>query len=152
MSNHLTPTELARETGLDRRDVISKCVEWGVPIFHGEIDRSLFVSNLEANVLLAAAPPFQQPVSGDFCPFQVDNLCTAREPRPLGCRVYFCDPAYQDTGNAISETFLRRLKALAEEHAIGWRYAPLHHFLNEAEGRGPTPEATSTRLPLVVSG
>jgi hypothetical protein len=47
MSNHLTPTELARETGLDRRDVISKCVEWGVPIFHGEIDKSLFVSNLE---------------------------------------------------------------------------------------------------------
>jgi hypothetical protein len=47
MSNHLTPTELARETGLDRRDVITKCVEWGVPIFHGEIDRSLFVSNLE---------------------------------------------------------------------------------------------------------
>jgi hypothetical protein len=46
MSNHLTPTELARETGLDRRDVISKCVEWGVPIFNGEIDKALFASNL----------------------------------------------------------------------------------------------------------
>lgn len=47
MSNHLTPTELARETGLDRRDVISKCVEWGVPIFNGEIDKSLFISTME---------------------------------------------------------------------------------------------------------
>jgi hypothetical protein len=46
MSNHLTPTELARESGLDRRDVISKCVEWGVPIFNGKIDKTLFLSSL----------------------------------------------------------------------------------------------------------
>ncbi len=46
MSIHLTPTELARESGLDRRDVISKCVEWGVPIFNGKIDKTLFLSSL----------------------------------------------------------------------------------------------------------
>jgi hypothetical protein len=46
MSNHLTPTELAREAGLERRDVIAKCVEWGVPIFNGKIDKTLFISNL----------------------------------------------------------------------------------------------------------
>jgi hypothetical protein len=44
MSNHLTPTELAHESGLDRQDVISKCVEWGVPIFEGKIDKTLFSS------------------------------------------------------------------------------------------------------------
>ena len=32
MANHLTPTELAREAGLERREVISKCMEIGVPI------------------------------------------------------------------------------------------------------------------------
>ena len=46
MANHLTPTELARESGLDRRDVISKCVELGVPIFNGRIDKTLFLSTL----------------------------------------------------------------------------------------------------------
>jgi hypothetical protein len=46
MANHLTPTELARESGLDRRDVISKCVEMGVPIFNGKIDKTLFLSSL----------------------------------------------------------------------------------------------------------
>jgi hypothetical protein len=46
MANHLTPTELARESGLDRRDVISKCVELGVPIFNGRIDKTLFLSSL----------------------------------------------------------------------------------------------------------
>lgn len=42
MANHLTPTELARETGLERRDVIAKCMELGVPIFQGRIDKTLF--------------------------------------------------------------------------------------------------------------
>jgi hypothetical protein len=46
MSNHLTPSELAKEAGLDRKDVIAKCVECGVPIFNGKIDKTLFVSAL----------------------------------------------------------------------------------------------------------
>jgi hypothetical protein len=46
MSIHLTPSELARESGLDRRDVITKCVELGVPIFNGKIDKTLFMSTL----------------------------------------------------------------------------------------------------------
>lgn len=46
MAIHLTPTELARESGLERRDVIAKCVELGVPIFNGKIDKTLFLSSL----------------------------------------------------------------------------------------------------------
>ncbi len=46
MANHLTPTELARECGLERRDVIVKCVAMGVPIFNGRIDKTLFLSSL----------------------------------------------------------------------------------------------------------
>lgn len=48
MSNHLTPTELAREAGLERRDVIEKCVELGVPIFNGKIDKTLFNTTLHS--------------------------------------------------------------------------------------------------------
>ena len=46
MANHLTPTELAREAGMGRREVISKCMEMGVPIFIGRIDKTLFLSSL----------------------------------------------------------------------------------------------------------
>jgi hypothetical protein len=46
MANHLTPTELAREAGLERRDVITKCVQLGVPIFNGRIDKTLFLSSM----------------------------------------------------------------------------------------------------------
>lgn len=91
----------------------------------------LYVSNLEAEVLLVGAPEFCGPVTEEFCPFQRENICTAREPRPLGCRVYYCDPNYQETGNALTEAYLGKLKQLAEGAGIPWRYAPLHHFLNE---------------------
>ena len=46
MANHLTPTELADEMNMKRRDVITKCMEMNVPIFNGRIDKTLFLSNL----------------------------------------------------------------------------------------------------------
>ena len=47
MAIHLTPTELARESGMERREVIEKCMELGVPIFQGRIDKTLFLANVE---------------------------------------------------------------------------------------------------------
>jgi hypothetical protein len=113
------------------------CVASGRCCRFKEYGHTLFLSNLEADVLLADAPPYEQPVSPDFCPFQQGNLCTAREPRPLGCRIYYCDPNYQETGNRITEASLHRLKQLAERHGVAWRYAPLHHFLNAAPAESP---------------
>ena len=46
MAVHLTPPELAREAGLERRDVIQNCMEMGVPIFQGRIDKTLFMATL----------------------------------------------------------------------------------------------------------
>jgi hypothetical protein len=43
---HLTPTELAEEVNMKRREVISKCMEMGVPIFNGRIDKTLFLSSM----------------------------------------------------------------------------------------------------------
>ena len=61
MANHLTPTELAREAGLERREVISKCMEMGVPIFQGRIDKALFLDNLRSP---RSAPPASRGVAG----------------------------------------------------------------------------------------
>jgi Fe-S-cluster containining protein len=109
------------------------CVASGRCCRFKEYGHTLFLSNLEAEVLLETAPAYEAPVSADFCPFQKENLCTAREPRPLGCRIYYCDPAYQETGNRITEGALSALKELARTHELDWRYAPLHHFLNHPD-------------------
>lgn len=56
MAIHLTPTELAREYGLERREVITKCMELGVPIFQGRIDKTLFQESLR-DAGMTASPP-----------------------------------------------------------------------------------------------
>ena len=48
MANHLTPDELAKEVGIHREEVIRICVEEGVPIYHGKIDKTLFQASHEA--------------------------------------------------------------------------------------------------------
>lgn len=48
MANHLTPDEIAKETGMDREEVIRICIEEGVPIYQGKIDKTLFQATLEA--------------------------------------------------------------------------------------------------------
>lgn len=57
MANHLTPTELAEETNMKRREVISKCMEMGVPILNGRIDKTLFVSSLRQLGQRPTPPP-----------------------------------------------------------------------------------------------
>jgi hypothetical protein len=48
MAVHLTPTELADELKMQRRDVLAKCVEMNVPVLKGRIDKTLFESSLRA--------------------------------------------------------------------------------------------------------
>jgi len=48
MAHHLTPAELADQLQMEQQEVIGKCVEMGVPIYHGRIDRTLFESSLRS--------------------------------------------------------------------------------------------------------
>jgi hypothetical protein len=48
MANHLTPEELSEELGIEQQEVIRVCVEEGVPIYHGKIDKYLFQTQLQA--------------------------------------------------------------------------------------------------------
>jgi len=56
MTHHLTPAELADQMQMERQEVIGKCVEMGVPIYHGRIDRTLFETSLRT---VAARPAGQ---------------------------------------------------------------------------------------------
>lgn len=60
MAHHLTPSELADQFQMKRQEVIGKCVEMGVPIYHGRIDRTLFETSLRN----AAAHSSSSPGSG----------------------------------------------------------------------------------------
>lgn len=126
-----------------------------------EFGHSLFLSHLEARILLDGAP-LTLPEGTEFddtgCPYQVNGMCQAREARPLACRVYFCDPSFQQAMPTILEEGLSRLKSIADRHGLNWCYAPLHHFLDgryAAKERIPPPRnlpscepSSPTRSPL----
>lgn len=132
MKDHVKRKVLELYADVDRQVAAAGpvCVASGKCCRFKEYGHVLYMSGLEAEVLLDSAPAYESPVSTDFCPFQKNNLCTAREPRPLGCRIYYCDPAYQQTANQLTEDSLHRLKELCESEGIDWEYAPLHWFLD----------------------
>ena len=106
-----------------------------------EYGHTLFVSTLEAQLLLESAPePVRSLDQGDTCPWQnALGHCTARDCRPLGCRVYYCDPSYERSAHDLSERFVGRLKALTDKHALSWNYAPLHCHIELARARRSDP-------------
>ena len=52
--------------------------------------------------------------------------------RPLGCRIYFCDPRAAGWQEDLSERTLARLRALHDAHDVPYRYGEwrtmLAHF------------------------
>ena len=56
MANHLTPAELADQFHMKRQEVIGRCVEMGVPIYHGRVDRNLFELSLQNPGATPTAP------------------------------------------------------------------------------------------------
>lgn len=103
-----------------------------------EYDHTLFLSAIEARLLIADAPePSGTLDGGDTCPWQDSaGRCGAREARPLGCRVYFCDPNYEGEAEPLTERYLARLRGLADALGLPWGYARLHHHLHSASTAG----------------
>jgi Fe-S-cluster containining protein len=103
-----------------------------------EYGHTLFLSAIEADWLLEQAPPPARPLDhGQTCPWQSDRgLCTARGARPLGCRVYYCDPGWMTPAAELSERFIARLKELTVRYNRVWNYAPLHDHLERGRARG----------------
>lgn len=75
--------------------------------------------------------------SQEGCPYQVGGLCTAREARPLGCRIYFCDENAQSWQNDVYEKYHARLRKIHERFELPYRYLEWRAGLREMmESRG----------------
>jgi hypothetical protein len=85
----------------------------------------LFVTTLELAELvgLHGWPP-QAEGSGQ-CPYQRGLACTAREGRPLGCRIFYCDPTYEAAMHAITERYHARVKVIHERFGLTYEYGEI---------------------------
>lgn len=48
MANHFTPEQLAKELGMDTKEIVRFCLREGIPIYKGKIDRSLLTVVMHA--------------------------------------------------------------------------------------------------------
>lgn len=103
------------------------CWTRGLCCRFGEAGHRLYVTTLEllyfAAMQSAAGGELPQPAAdAAACPYQVDGLCTAREHRPFGCRVYFCQASSAWWQPGMTEAWLQRLKALHAELDVPYAY------------------------------
>jgi hypothetical protein len=86
---------------------------------------NLFVTPLEVAYLIhKSGPPPRPPMEG-ICPYQEDARCGAREGRPLGCRIYFCDPGMKEVMPGIYEPCHQEIMALHNRHGLRYSYLEL---------------------------
>lgn len=102
-----------------------------------EYGHRLYLTRPEAELLLSEGLPDGAEITSGTCPFQIDKLCTAREKRPFGCRVFFCDPNYAGHAEVLTEKYLSHLKRLHQATETPWEYASLHHFLENWKASPP---------------
>ena len=65
------------------------------------------------------------------CPFQKDGMCTTREGRPLGCRVFFCESADEGWQSELTEWALARLRKMHEQFDVAYSYTEWLAALDE---------------------
>ncbi len=84
----------------------------------------LYASSLESAFAVATASAGVPDAPSGLCPWHVEGRCTQRQGRPLGCRVYFCDPGFADEMPAVYERYHAEVRALHDEFGIAYEYRP----------------------------
>ena len=59
---------------------------------------------------------------GLACPLQVDDLCSVYAIRPLGCRVFFCEPGSDQWGCLLLERLHGRMKKICQTRSVPYAY------------------------------
>ena len=129
------------------------CINRGLCCRFGEYGHKLYVTDVELDFFIAQRGANVLPVaSGEACPYQLDGKCTAREERPLGCRIFFCDPDAQSWQPAEYERFLARLKELGRKHGVAYRYREWLSALQDAAPIHAPAEASQAAIAPITGG
>lgn len=100
------------------------CTNRGLCCNFESYGHDLFVTSVElAHFVAGHADAWRLPTAQRSCPYQVDGKCTARDHRPMGCRVFFCDESSRDWQNAEYEKRLAALNRIGDDLHIEYRYA-----------------------------
>ncbi len=93
---------------------------------------TLFATTAEVELALRLGPGPGRWTNRQFCPFQAGGKCANRRCRPLGCRTYFCDAAFGDTGPVLYGRYHDAIKAAIDRHGHEYQYGPYLELLADA--------------------
>ncbi|MHB1155800.1 MAG: CxxCxxCC domain-containing protein [Phycisphaerales bacterium] len=102
-----------------------------------EYGHLLYVTGLEIAWVVGRTPgargltPAAKHESRD-CPYQNGKLCQVHAVRPLGCRIFYCDPAAQGWQHEMYERYLGELRMLHDRLGLTYRYMEWRAGLTEA--------------------
>ena len=109
----------------------------------------LYVTGLEAAYALDRLPRARSletarlgdAVEAGVCPFQVGHLCGIHPVRPIGCRVFFCDPSAKAWVHRLAEGACDQIKAVHDRFGIEYRYMEWRAMLGmfQSVGVGAEP-------------
>lgn len=88
----------------------------------------LYVTTAELATFVAMArktpvpTTLTQRIDGSGCRFQQGKLCMVHQLRPMGCRMFYCDPRTQQPLQTLFEEYHQKLKRLHEEMDVPYCY------------------------------
>ena len=112
------------------------CLASGACCKFDAFEHRLYVTGLEAARCVRLAPAIAEEdlvkanVEGT-CPWQMGRLCTAREGRPVGCRVFFCDPRAKAWVPEQAELAHQAIKAVHERFDVPYAYGEWRAILKD---------------------
>ena len=123
--------EIYKKLDAELASINPGCNACGTCCHFDEFGHALYASTIETDYIKdnVEVPSFDP--DKNVCPFLINNQCTIRKHRALGCRVFFCNPHYKETLQEIYEKYYTMIKDLAIENIAEWHYAPMMKLLKE---------------------
>lgn len=108
-------------------------------------DHILYTSSIETGFITrnVEVPDFK--ISDNICPFLKSNQCSIRDFRTLGCRIFYCNPRYQEISHVLYEKYYCRIKKLSIKHRIPWKYQPFLKHLTEFKSKSESISSRKNR-------
>ena len=104
----------ARQPRCTNRGLCCRFTTFGHKLFVTPVELAYFIAKTTRRPSAEADP--------GSCPYQADGRCPAREARPTGCRVFFCEEASQAWQSPETEATLDEIKALHARFDLPYAY------------------------------
>lgn len=123
------------------------CRNRGLCCRFADFGHKLYVSTVELVYFVGHARDRWRPPSvNSTCPYHRAGRCEARAFRPLGCRVFFCDPETREWQGPEYEDRLLELRRIGSEFGVSYRYVEWLSALREISEAIRSSEPESGRI------